>query len=81
MGVFLAFAIYKVIEIRKKKPAIGDLIGDSAETIDHLKPGSPGYVRYQGEYWMARSDEDIAPKTKVVVKGKDGPVLVVKPLS
>ncbi|MCE8424162.1 MAG: nodulation protein NfeD [Candidatus Methanoperedens sp.] len=77
-GVFLAFAIYKMMEIRKKKPVIGDIVGDSAKTIDILTPGETGYVRYQGEYWIARSDEDIPPKTKVIITGKEGPVLIVK---
>ncbi len=79
-GAFLAFAIYKVIQVRLRKPVIGGLIGDTAETIDELIPGATGYVRYQGEYWTAKSEERIGPKTKVVITGKDGPVLVVKPL-
>ncbi len=78
-AVFLAFAIYKMVEIRMKKPIIGQIIGDTAETIDEITPDSTGYVRYQGEYWLARSDERIEPKTKVVIVKKDGPVLVVRP--
>ncbi len=79
LGVFLAFAIYKMMEIRLKKPVIGDIVGDIAETIDVITPDGTGYVRYQGEYWHARSDEKIEPKTKVVITGKDGPLLIVKP--
>ncbi|HLB70018.1 MAG: nodulation protein NfeD [Candidatus Methanoperedens sp.] len=77
-GSFLAFAVYKMMEIRMKKPVMGGIIGDKAETIDELIPGATGYVRYQGEYWLARSEEKIAPKTKVIITGKDGPVLIVK---
>ncbi|MCX9010172.1 MAG: nodulation protein NfeD [Candidatus Methanoperedens sp.] len=80
LGIFLAFAIYKMMEIRRKKPAIGELVGDTAETIDEITPGGTGYVRYQGEYWMAKSEERIEPKTKVVITGKEGPVLVVRRL-
>ncbi|VVB96806.1 Membrane-bound protease [uncultured archaeon] len=79
LGVFLAFAIYKMMEIRLKKPMIGDIVGDIAETIDAITPDGTGYVRYQGEYWQARSDEKIEPKTKVIITGKDGPLLIVKP--
>jgi membrane-bound serine protease (ClpP class) len=79
-GGFLAFAIYKVVQVRMRKPVMGEIVGDKAETIDELTPGATGYVRYQGEYWIARSDERIEPKTKVVITGKDGPVLVVEPL-
>lgn len=78
LGIFLAFAIYKMMQIRMKKPAIGDIVGDTAETIDAITPQAQGYVRYQGEYWLARSEERIEPKTKVVITGKEGPVLVVR---
>jgi len=80
LGIFLAFAIYKMMEIRTKKPAIGGIIGDTAETIDEITPGGTGYVRYQGEYWIAKSEERIEPKTKVIITGKEGPVLVVRRL-
>ncbi len=79
-GAFLAFAIYKVIQVRMRKPVMGNIVGDKAETIDELIPGATGYVRYQGEYWIAKSEERIEPKTKVVITGKDGPVLVVEQL-
>ncbi|VVB86539.1 Membrane-bound protease [uncultured archaeon] len=78
MGIFLAFAIYKVMEIRKKKPVIGDIIGDTAKTIDEITPEGKGFVRYQGERWLAKSQENIEPGTKVVIKGKDGYMLLVE---
>lgn len=80
LGIFLAFAIYKMMEIRTKKPVIGGIVGDTAETIDEITPGGTGYVRYQGEYWLAKSEENIEPKTRVIITGKDGPVLVVRRL-
>lgn len=80
LGFFLAFAVYKVMKIRTKKPAIGEIIGDISETIDAITPETTGYVRYQGEYWIAKSRERIEPKTKVVIIGKDGTVLIVKSL-
>ena len=80
LGVFLGFAIYKMMKIRTKKPAMGEIIGDTAETIDVITPEATGYVRYQGEYWIAKSGERIEPKTKVVITGKDGAVLIIKSL-
>ena len=77
-GGFLAFAIYKMMQIRRKKPVIGEIVGDVAETIDVITPEATGFVRYQGEYWKARSEERIEPGTKVVIIGKDGPVLIVR---
>jgi len=77
-GLFLVFAIYKVTEIRKKKPVIGLIIGDTARTIDPLGPGKSGFVRYSGEYWQARSDEEIEAKEEVEIIGKEREVLLVK---
>jgi membrane-bound serine protease (ClpP class) len=77
-GGFLAFAIYKVMEIRRKKPVIGDIIGDTARTIDEITPEGKGFVRYQGEMWRAKSEVNIEAGRKVVIKGKDGTVLLVE---
>ncbi len=77
-GGFLAFAIYKVIQIRMRKPVMGEIVGGVAETIDAITPETAGFVRYQGEYWKARSEERIEPGTKVVITGKDGAVLIVR---
>ncbi len=77
-GLFLVFAVYKVTEIRKKKPVIGEIIGDTAQTIDPVGPGKTGFVRYKGEYWKARSEEEIEPKVEVEITGKVREVLLVK---
>jgi membrane-bound serine protease (ClpP class) len=77
-GLFLVFAIYKVNEIRKKKPVIGEFIGEIAQTIDPLVPGKTGYVRYNGEYWKARSEEEIEPNLDVEIIGKEREILLVK---
>lgn len=77
-GLFLVFAIYKVTEIRRKKPAIGVFIGEIAETIDPLGPQKTGFVRYKGEYWIASSEEEIEPKVEVEITGKVREKLLVK---
>jgi membrane-bound serine protease (ClpP class) len=77
-GLFLVYAIYKVAEIRKKKPVIGDIIGDTAVTIDPIGPEKTGFVRYKGEYWKARSEEEIGVDLEVEIIGKEREVLVVK---
>ena len=77
-GLFLVFAVYKVTEIRKNKPVIGAIIGDTAQTIDPLGPAQSGFVRYNGEYWQARSEEEIGVKEKVEIIGKEKEVLIVK---
>ncbi|HDN59574.1 MAG TPA: nodulation protein NfeD [Candidatus Marinimicrobia bacterium] len=77
-GAFFAFAIYKIMKIRNKKPEIGEIIGDTAESVDPITPDTTGYIRYQGEYWSAKSQEQIESNTKVVITGKEGRVLIVK---
>lgn len=77
-GLFLVFAIYKVAELRKKKPVIGPIIGNTAQTIDPLGPGKSGFVRYSGEYWQARSEEEVGVKEEVEIIGKEREVLLVR---
>jgi membrane-bound serine protease (ClpP class) len=79
IAIFFVFLLYKVLQIRNKKRAIGVFIGEEARTIDRMAPGEPGYVRFKGEYWQARSDTTIEQNTKVVIVDKDESVLFVKP--
>jgi membrane-bound serine protease (ClpP class) len=79
-AIFFVFIVYKVIQIRKKKPTLGRLIGETAVAIEQISPGKPGFVRFQGEYWQAKSDVVIEPNAKVVIVEKDETMLLVKPL-
>jgi membrane-bound serine protease (ClpP class) len=79
IGLFFAFAIYKVVQAKGRKPIIGEeMSGEIAEAIDPISEGNPGYVRYSGEYWKARSEDTISPEEKVEILEKDGPVLIVR---
>ena len=62
----------------KEKPVIGTIVGDTARTIDPLEPGKSGFLRYNGEYWQAGSEEEIGVKEKVDIIGKEKEVLLVK---
>jgi membrane-bound serine protease (ClpP class) len=79
-AIFFAFIVYKVIQIRKKRPTLGRLIGEKAVTIERITPEKPGFVRFQGEYWQAKSEVTIEPNTKVEIVSKDETTLIVKPL-
>jgi len=79
LAIFFGFLLYKVIQIRNKKAAVGTFVGEKAKTIDRIIPGKPGYIRFKGEYWQATSDTTIEPNTKVIVVDKDGSTLIVKP--
>jgi membrane-bound serine protease (ClpP class) len=80
IGLFVLFAMYKVLEVRKRKPQFGEIIGDPAIVHTPISPDRTGYVIHRGEYWKARSAEPLDKDEKVVIKEKDGVVLVVEKL-
>lgn len=76
LAAFIGFAIYKVLQVRKKKPEF-NIEGKRARTIEDLDP--EGFVIFNGEYWKAKSiGGRIEKGTDVIVTGKDGTVLIVK---
>ncbi len=77
IAAFFLFALYKIAKIRNKKSVLNVFKGEEAETLDGIKPRKMGYIKYRGEYWLAKSDEIIPPHTKVIIDRKDGPILVV----
>lgn len=76
---FLLFAMVKVGQARRRKPFLGRMEGEEAEVTEALGPGRAGFVRYQGEVWQATSDWELHAGERVVIRGKDGPVLRVEP--
>ncbi|HEY5539599.1 MAG TPA: NfeD family protein, partial [Thermoplasmata archaeon] len=76
-GAFLLFAVYKVMEVRRRKPTIGAMVGDAAEAVDAIRAGETGYVRYAGELWQSIPTEDLTPGTKVYIRAVEGIVLRV----
>ncbi len=78
IAIFFTFLLYKIIQAKKKKAAVGTFIGEEAKTIDRIAPDKPGYVRFKGEYWQATSDTTIETNSKVIIVGKDESTLKVK---
>ena len=78
ISIFFGFLLYKIIQIRKKKKAIGVFIGETATTTDRITPDKPGYVRFKGELWKAKSNDFIEPNTKVNILKKDEFYLIVE---
>ena len=76
LGVFLAFALYKVARARFAPPQNIRFEGEEAEVLDRLDP--EGYVLFQGEYWQAVADEFVEKGEQVVVLAKEGTKLRVK---
>ncbi|MCQ6962430.1 NfeD family protein [Methanolobus chelungpuianus] len=80
VGLFLLFAMYKVLEVRKRKPQFGGLLGETAVVHKPISPEQAGYVIHRGEYWKARSPEALEKGEKVVILEKDGVMLTVERL-
>ncbi len=79
-GVFF-FAIYKVVQLRRRKPATGreSLVGREAQTRQALDP--VGMVYLNGELWRATSIDGPVPAGRLVqVVGMDGLLLRVAPV-
>jgi membrane-bound serine protease (ClpP class) len=76
-GAFLLFALYKVIEVRRRKPQIGAMVGDEAVAVDPIPAGGRGYVTYEGELWQAVAKEDLAPGAKAFIESTEGIILHV----
>ena len=79
IALFFLFVLYKILKIRTRKTVVGTFIGEQARSIDQITPEKPGYVRFKGEYWQAKSEEIITPNTKVIIVDKDESILIVKP--
>ena len=79
IAIFFAFLLIKIIQVRKKKVAVGTFIGETAKTVEMITPYKPGYVRFKGELWQAIADTTISPNTKVVIIEKDETTLKVAP--
>jgi membrane-bound serine protease (ClpP class) len=79
LAVFFGFLLYKVLQIRKKKTAIGTFIGEKAKTIDEITPEKTGYIRFNGELWQAKSKTPIGRDVKVIIIDKDEEILIIEP--
>ncbi len=78
LGVFTGLAIYKVVQAKRRKPFSWNIIGKTGKALDNIGPGKEGFVLIDGEYWRAISQEEIREGERVVVKAKEGPVLIVE---
>lgn len=76
-GIFILFAMYKVMEVRRRKPTVGEPVGETAVVTEPIPKGARGFVRYKGALWLATSKEDLASETKVYIHMVDGLVLHV----
>ncbi|MEM0366771.1 MAG: nodulation protein NfeD [Acidilobaceae archaeon] len=79
-GITTAFIVYKILQVRRAKPYIWRIEGLRGEAIEEIRPGKPGFVIVEGEYWKAISDEEIKSGDKIEVISKDNHTLKVRKL-
>lgn len=77
--VFAIFMAYKVIKVRRKRPSVGTIVGETAEALNDIEEGGEGFVMFQGELWMAKALKRVSKGSKVRIVGKEGPKLIVEP--
>ncbi len=79
MGLLTSVIVYKALKAKRMPPILRTgMVGLIGKAIDKLEPGKEGFVFIEGEYWRARSLETVEAGEKIVVVGKEGPILVVK---
>ncbi len=76
-GALILFAMYKVNEVRRRRPTVGELHGEPATAQEPLAKDVKGYVRMKGELWQAVADTDVPAGTRVYVVGAEGLLLHV----
>lgn len=71
--------VYKVVEIRRRKSIKAfDMAGVEGIAVDDIGPGRDGYILCMGEYWLAKSDEEINSGDRVIVVSREGLKLRVR---
>jgi membrane-bound serine protease (ClpP class) len=76
-AIFL-FMIIKILQIRRKRPTVGVLIGDEVVASEDMPPGTIGFILYKGEYWKAKCEKGIIKDKRYKIINKDGPTLILE---
>lgn len=78
LGTFFGIVVFKVIQVRRKKPVSYTPEGKEGFAVEDIKPGVVGFVKIEGEYWRAISNNYIKAGEKIVVlKLREDGVLIV----
>jgi membrane-bound serine protease (ClpP class) len=79
IAILFTFIVFKVIQVRKRKPAI-KAIPDLGIAIEDIPLGATGFIMFQGERWQARSEKEIKKGQKLKVIRKEEYYLIVEPI-
>ncbi len=78
LGAFFSFMIYKVLEAKRRPPVPYDIVGKRGVAASDIAPGGKGFVKVEGEYWVATSEEPIREGDEVVVIARKNHIIVVR---
>ncbi|MEN3035967.1 MAG: nodulation protein NfeD [Candidatus Methanosuratincola petrocarbonis] len=78
VAALFLFAAIKVLQVRRRPPSVGTMIGDIVIPTENAQPGEVIFVMYRGEYWQAKSAAGIVAGKKYKISGKEGVVLVLE---
>lgn len=78
LAIVLLLVMYKITVAMQKKPTVGTVAGNTAVAVDSFGKEKEGFVRLNGEYWKAISEEVVHEGDEVEVINKKREKLVVK---
>ncbi|MCB2230399.1 NfeD family protein [bacterium] len=89
LGIFLIVSVVLLPLMRRlakkmtKETAqvsnVDRMIGQQALVVKAIDPDTDGQVRFEGEVWVARSDQPIAAQSHVIITAVSGVKVHVKP--
>lgn len=80
VALFFIFAISLALRAQRRPVTTGKegIVGAQGTVLTEIRPENPGEVKIEGEIWLARSNEIIAPGNDVVVKAMERLQLIVQ---
>ena len=78
IAVFFAYALYKIMEAKRKKRRVGgeELIGMTGTVVEAGEKTT--LIKIRGEIWRAKSEDLLEEGDEVTVTGRDGLTLLVR---
>jgi len=77
LGALFGFVIFKVFKSVRTKKTYPTSPSGEGKAIEEISSTKTGYIILGGEYWKARSDQDISEGQTVFVIGSEDGVLIV----
>lgn len=77
-AALMTFAVIKVVQSKRKKSPVGEVVGETGEVIEFS--GGKGFAKVRGEIWKIESKDDLKKGDEVLVLERHGLTLKVKKL-